>query len=165
MFKRYFFLSFLTLLFTGSPACACSCIPIGLAEAKEQASIVFIGRVKGVKISTVREGQKEARLEVLKTYKGGEEILTESVLVYTPRNESLCGFRFVIGSDYVVFATGTPAYFKTNACMRNKILELAREEVAELEGKPLPPKEEEKKEPEKPKRTPYIWDPKNKDNI
>ncbi len=55
-----------------------------------------------------------------------------NVLVYTPLDYEYCGFKFSDGMDYLVFATGNPAHFKTTSCSKTDVLDNVLTDVQKL---------------------------------
>lgn len=120
------------------PAYACSCGPqVELLAARETSSLVFVGHVLKVVPSVLKPGQNEVHLKIEKFFKLEDDgrAKKDMVVIYTPVEESLCGFHFIRERDYLVFATGTPAQYKTDLCTRTKLLEDVLLDVEQLELK------------------------------
>ncbi|MCC6219612.1 MAG: hypothetical protein IT291_00040 [Deltaproteobacteria bacterium] len=117
-------------------ALACSCTePASIEQAFNEASLVFLGRVKKIRENPLRKGQREVTFAITTLFKDDTETeqKLEQVLIYTPMDEAMCGVNFAIEFDYLVFANGTPAHYKTNLCMNNKAIDIATDDVKELE--------------------------------
>ncbi|OVE79984.1 hypothetical protein BVY02_01690, partial [bacterium J17] len=111
-------------------AIACSCgEKQDIRTALGNSTMVFVGRVEELRENPLKPGLKEIKLAVLRKFKGFEEVQTRFVYVYTPNESALCGFNFSGGMDYLVFASGTPAHFKTNICSRTRLLDDAQRDV------------------------------------
>ena len=120
----------LVLWLIPNSASACSCgekqdIRAALADS----TMVFVGRVEELKENPLKPGLQEVKLAVLRKFKGFEEVQTRFVYVYTPKEAALCGFKFSGGMDYLVFASGTPAHFKTSICSRTGLLDDSQRDV------------------------------------
>lgn len=115
------------LLPSSAFACSCSEKP-SLEESLKKSSLIFVGRVLDQRETAFKPNHTEVRFTVFKKFKGFEEIpkSAEYVVVYTPREESLCGYKFSNGFEYLVFATGSPAFLKVNLCSRTEVLENAQ---------------------------------------
>mgnify|MGYP005813832279 CR=1 FL=1 len=97
-------ISALLLAFSAVPprAHACKCRPLPVAEAVENARAVFEGRV--VAVETPDESTKHVQLAVVRAWKG---LQTEETLWLETRSEpAACGYVFVTGESYVVYADG-----------------------------------------------------------
>lgn len=117
---------------------ACSCGPKAeLMEARETSSLVFMGQVVKVVLSVLKPGQNEVHFKIEKIFKLEDDgrPKKDTVVIYTSIEEALCGFHFITGRDYLVFATGTPAQYKTDLCTRTKLLEDVLLDVDQFELK------------------------------
>lgn len=123
---------------------ACTCEPKpDVSQALDDASLVFVGRVVSKSVNPFRPEEQEVKFTVTRKLKGFDEIGANTVLVYTPRDHEYCGYKFGEGLDYLVFAVGSPAHFKTTSCTRTEVLENALTDVQKLirmTGAALPPK-------------------------
>lgn len=121
-------LSFALFSLIPEKAFACSCAPKPeLETALEQASLVFVGRVEDQRPSPFKKGQIEVKFIVFRKFKGFEELpKSEFVLIHTAKDSATCGYNFTNGFEYLVYATGTPANFRTNLCSRTEVLENAQ---------------------------------------
>ncbi len=112
-----------------SAALACSCgEKASVEESLKDSSLVFVGRVLDQRETAFKPNHTEVRFTVFKKYKGFEEMpkSAEYVVVYSPREESTCGYKFNNGFEYLVFATGSPAFLKVDLCSRTDVLESAQ---------------------------------------
>jgi hypothetical protein len=126
IFAALFFFSAATAL-----ACTCEDKP-SLDEAYNKASLIFVGQVKARANHPLREDKVEFRFAVTRKIKGFEEVNGSTVFIYTPRDHEYCGYRFQEGQDYLVYAEGTPANFRTTACTRTDVLDKALLDVQKL---------------------------------
>lgn len=112
------------------PTCSCE-TKSNVEKAFQESSTVFVGRVEQIIESPLRPEMYEVKFVLLTNYKGDD---TEGRfrVVYTPLTEALCGYAFTPGQEYVVYATGNPAYYKTNSCTRTAILDLTRDDLGKL---------------------------------
>ena len=128
------------LLFIGTggiasptPAQACTCpSKAELEEALEKSSLVFVGSVKDKRVNPLKAEESEVRFTVTRKLKGFEEVPTSTVLVYTPIDPEYCGYNFSPGMEYLVFATGTPAHFRTDTCSRTDIIDKVLVDIHKL---------------------------------
>src|SRR5262245_10241939 len=97
-----------TLILVGIPAAAvaCSCIEFyGSNQACEQRwkhDAVFAGRVVSIDESpVVRAPTKIVRFAVAERFGG---VTTTEIDIATPSSEAACGYSFVVGQSYLVYA-------------------------------------------------------------
>jgi len=146
-FLAFICLSFLLLGY--DVAMACSCAPSGSpSEELKEAQAVFAGKVVRVreprsKPVRNRRGRVVAvrvsliakiSFEVAKVWKGPDK---DTILVETMTGCCACGYSFVEGEQYLVYAYGDGKNrLLASICSRTKRLEAAQEDLAELgEGK------------------------------
>ena len=129
--------SIIALLCTPSLSCACSCAePAGLDDAFSTATSVFSGRVTSIRKSALRKGQNEIQFSIMKAYKGA--ILDDNldqIMIYTPDSEERCQYDFQREQDYLVFASGNPAYLKVEKCGRTGQIESVMADIDALDKK------------------------------
>lgn len=124
-----------------SIACLCSSDAPSLASvagALEHAELVFTGRMTDIQAIDEGEGSR-VTFRVHRAWKGVEE---EEVITYTRRTDATCGYRFVTGSDYLVYANpdapaeagGLPI---THICTRTRSLAEGESTDIPLLGKPI----------------------------
>ncbi|RJQ73663.1 hypothetical protein D5S17_23825 [Pseudonocardiaceae bacterium YIM PH 21723] len=107
------------LLFAvAAPAQACSCPPVSEQEKFDSATAVFTGRALDEQdVDTDpdnwQKGYYATRFAVTEKRKGAVGDLTT---VFTQRTESLCGWRFVVGHRYEVYAFAEEKGLHTNSC-------------------------------------------------
>jgi hypothetical protein len=133
-----------------TPAFACPCgdkPPI--SNARDSASLVFLGRITGVTPSSFREGFNEVQVEVIKMIKAGEEEWGREITIYTPNLSGKCGFSFIAQLDYIIYAEGNPAFLRVTSCSRTTMFDTSKDEYRELVGATPPPSPSPS-----PKRTP-----------
>jgi hypothetical protein len=138
------FFAFLLLGYDVAEACSCK-PPPPPAEALKEARAVFAGevtRVRGPRSIPVRNGRgkvvayrvtfgAEVRFKVINTWKG---VTADVVTVVTVPG---CGYGFVEGGRYLVYAYGDGPGLVTGMCSRTKALDAAPEDLSVLgEGKP-----------------------------
>src|SRR5438132_5230384 len=124
--RRYWPLLLITLFFAGSPrvAFACSCAGVSKAQAARNVSAVFTGRVTsvtrpfaiGIPCTSSSEDPVVAVFEVETVYKGE---LPATTTTRTVIGGASCGYDFVPGKRYTVFATVGTNGLETNACRGN----------------------------------------------
>ncbi|MCB0359381.1 MAG: hypothetical protein KDD44_07085 [Bdellovibrionales bacterium] len=115
-------------------AAECQCEqPMSLEDALSESSLVAIGRVSSIKPSAIRTGKLEVRVEILREIKrSNPELATSSATVYTPMSPEECGYPFRLEMDYLLYATGNPAYYKVLRCSKTEMLETARDDLDQL---------------------------------
>jgi hypothetical protein len=118
----------------GASAETCTCPKKPeLEESQLQSSAVFVGRVETQEDSVLRPQFTQVRVVVLRKFKWLEEFATnQSVLVYTPKDEASCGFKFQNGFDYLIFAKGNPAFLRIDTCSRTQVMENAQLDLQRL---------------------------------
>lgn len=127
------FLSFVFLTFFAAPAHACTCeAKPDLDQALDDAAMVFVGRVVSKSVNPLRPEEQEVKFTITRRLKNFDEITGNTILIYTPRDHEYCGYKFGEGLDYLVFAAGTPAHFKTTSCTRTEVLENSLTDVQKL---------------------------------
>jgi len=118
------------IIFPGKELRACSCIPPPPpSEEFENSDAVFMATVTSFKRAD--ENRRVAKFTLLKLWKGGK--VGE---IFTGLNCASCGFDFVVGKTYVIYADmSTNGELRTNICTRTASLERAGEDLAFLEHK------------------------------
>ncbi len=112
-------------------ACPCEERP-SLVKALEKASLVITARVGAVGKNPRKPGFTEIKVQVLEKFKGGEDLPSDVVIIYTPEAENNCSVDFAKGLDYIIYAQGTPAFYQTNSCTRTALLDDALLDVQRL---------------------------------
>ncbi len=126
-------LTLLVALFpTAAVACPCSEKPV-LKKAVDESSMVLIGRVLEQRSNALKPGFLEVKITALQTFKDDEGVSQETITLYTPESEDKCGYSFQPGYEYLIFLTGSPAFFKSNSCSRTEVLENAQVDVHRLQ--------------------------------
>jgi len=118
---RYILL--LALIISLQSAFACKCYEVTITENVKSADVIFSGKVlsrylttnyDSLDVSITKNLERSnldwskipvavSEIEVLKTYKGA--IQADTITILTPPNGASCGFRFQVGSCYVIYAT------------------------------------------------------------
>lgn len=113
-----------------SASAMCSCVPPpSVPRAFAAADAVFQGRV-----IDVRTGSEDlrVRIRVARRWKGAG---SDTVIVHTAANSAACGFDFVAGTEYLVYArrARTPeTALVASLCSRTKDARDARREIRTL---------------------------------
>ncbi len=132
------------LVACGTVAYACSCAPPPPPkESLEAASAVFSGKV--LKIEDAGEFERAVTLEVKSIWKG---VAAKTVTIRTASDGAICGYSFVKGKSYLVYAReikqgeGDEAekLLTTNICSRTTPLEAAEEDLKALGAGTAPEK-------------------------
>ena len=132
--RLYFFLALISMVIVDTcSAQTCSCTPTpDTKTVYNNSSVVFVGQVEKVEHSNYRPGYNQITFRSLSVLKGEEEVLQDHLVIYTKSSEQECGYPFYLGLDYVVYATGIPAFYQTDKCTRNILLDKALEELGHL---------------------------------
>jgi hypothetical protein len=135
-FARVALLTFaLTVLVVGT-ARSCSCMPPGSPRQElEESDAVFAGIATHVSPGydrvgdTLRPKPRRIRFSVLAAWKG---VNGKQVTVTTASSGPACGYDFVPGDTYLVYANGRFGMFGTSICTRTTELARAGEDLAAL---------------------------------
>lgn len=109
-----------TLLCSVATAYACDCLPVAsTVEAVRNSTYVFAGTILEKRRFTVSDIAKdykefEVKIRVMRYWKGEPG---KVITIRPPAESSECGFDFVQGENYIVYATGTK-YPEVSACSR-----------------------------------------------
>jgi FlgD Ig-like domain len=147
-----------TLWSSPTPAESCTCYQITPAETFARATFVFVGTVVAEELPssmTNTSADKGGwRFTVSRGWKGAP---TEEVTIYSGLDTGMCGYRFEVGDEYLVYAyvvTNTSGNWPegtqfpvlaTASCSRTRITEQAGEDFSYLgvplwqSGVPTPP--------------------------
>ncbi len=123
------------------PALACSCVPMTKPQHAGFSQVVFTGVATGVtgafpfSLSCSRSSMDPVfvTFTVETVYKGD---VPRETTVSTVVGGASCGYEFVAGRRYTVFAAATEGRFDTNLCRGNVEGTIAPSEYALDEGKP-----------------------------
>ena len=144
--KLFFLFIFIGMFLLGSfPAVtsACSCAERPSAESELKSSkAVFSGKVLNIKERKVNGYlTKSVLFEVTNTWKGVEE---SQVIITTGQGGGDCGFRFIEGQEYLVYANESDMYgaksLVTIICDRTDTLSRLQEDLEVLGGSKPPAK-------------------------
>jgi hypothetical protein len=110
-------------------ASACDCVGLPTSEYLRGADVVYTGRVVSIRAEGQRFAWPEIEFRLDRTIKGRTDG-KRFVLVTPPTNGVNCrGFDFVVGKEYLVFATGRdsetglPGTYGVNWCAGTKSLD------------------------------------------
>jgi len=118
-------------------ASACSCAPsLDVDQELHRADAVFAGRVVALELVLssdpaigVSLEQLRATLSVHSAWKGD---VGEQTVVYTVFTCCVCGFRFEIGEEYLVYAIEQDGELHTSICTRTRLLGVASDDLEKL---------------------------------
>ena len=82
------------------PAQACSCMEQPFDDARAGAAAIFEGRAASV--TTAADGRLVVTFDVVQTWRAAEH---EHVEVVTAPDSAMCGYSFVVGTSYLVYAS------------------------------------------------------------
>ena len=133
MKSLYIFL-FLFILYS-SPALAesaCKCSTPDTKTAFNNSSLVLIGRIVKTAPSIYKKGYSEINILPTAVFKGSEEVRDKDIIIYTKLSPEECGAQLIPGLDYIIYASGVPAFLTTTSCSRNTLLDSAKDEIVKL---------------------------------
>lgn len=147
-----------------APAYACTCVePPPPETALEQSHAVFAGEVLSIRktrsAAGLRQGAAypvEVTFRVIEIWKGVD---TDRLTIRTSASSESCGFEFVTGVRYIVYANENRDGLSTGACTRTADLAHAAEDLQAL-GKgtaPPPSPELEERMRSNPLAMPMFW--------
>lgn len=136
LFASFLILSSAILIGAPIAALACSCAaPATPADALARSSATFVGHVIDIdksfldSLGLTRSGLHDVTFRVERAWKGA---LGDTVVIRTRLTGESCGYRFEIGRDYLVYATGEPALI-TGICTGTRPAEGAEAELEALD--------------------------------
>ncbi len=118
---------------------ACSCIgPLVSCETVFSATAVFVGKVATIEAPGRRTPaepfpQRRVVLEVVETFKGVEPT-AQTLDVFTGNGGGDCGYPFIVGSSYLVFADEWKGRLTVTICSNTAPIENAATDLAYLRG-------------------------------
>ncbi len=116
------------LFFTVPTAQACSCVMPGTpTEEMEKSDAVFAGEVKSIDSADIFN--QEVVLSVQEAWKGIDD---STVTVFTGESGAGCGFNFVEGDSYLVYAYKSEGKFYATSCGATALLANSTEALQEL---------------------------------
>ncbi len=123
MNKIIFSIIFSTFLIaiTASDILACSCIvqediPIEkqVKDAYTKSSSVFVGQV----VAVIKNPETYSVVVKFKVEKSWNKKFQEKITISTASDSAMCGYEFVVGKKYLVYANGENNNLGTNICTR-----------------------------------------------
>ena len=120
-----------------APVQACKCAQVGSpSEELEKFSAVFSGRVVSIQhsydpdgVSVSPEDRTTVGIEVSAVWKG---IVHEEMYITTPPTGGSCGFDFIEGEEYIVYADDSPyadGGYTAGICSRTALIGQAQEDL------------------------------------
>lgn len=125
-----------------APAAACSCVdPGSVEESQVRSDAIFEGTVTSVKSSTGLLSSSSAKavkasFQVNEVWKG---LVTPTIEIITTGGSDSCGYEFVEGERYLVYATATGKALEVNLCSKTVLHSKADEQFIALGSGSLPP--------------------------
>jgi hypothetical protein len=120
----------LASLTTPATVYACSCAaPVDAQAALSGSTAVFRGTVVRLQPGSITDRQVKVDLDVSEQWKGDPGT---SVTLTTASNEAACGYSFVKGTEYLVYADGKADDLETNLCSRTAPVADAGDDLAAL---------------------------------
>lgn len=133
----------LVLLFNITTAYACSCAPPGTPqESLQDSTAVFSGQVIRIDTPAAVGGiistadPLKVTFQVIEIWKGP---LGNPLIVQTARDSVSCGYNFLIGQEYLVYAYGSESDLQTNICTRTTPLTNAAGDLQAIGSGSVPP--------------------------
>lgn len=113
---------------------ACSCVPPAPArEASAQVDAVFTGRVTEIEenggIVSSSADPLKVTFMVQEAWKGVSE---NTIHLYTAMSSASCGYPFVRGQEYIVYAYSSDDGLSTGLCTRTALLSEASDDLGAL---------------------------------
>ena len=132
---RYTSLLLVTLLISPRVEARSCAVPDAIDAEFTKSSAVFLGRVTDKRVIRNSGGSPTTitTLQLIKSWKGP---ITRTLEVFSCGGEEVVcnpGFEFLIGQEFVVFATGDPLW--VHGCDRTALISNARQTLRWLEGK------------------------------
>lgn len=132
--KMFAALVVVALMTAVQPACvfACSCVPPPPPEeALANSTAVFSGTVTEIIAPADLGGPDPVQVTfaVSNGWKGADQ---PTMMITTTGSSASCGFEFVKGQDYLVYATENEGRLQTGLCSRTAQLALAGNDIAVL---------------------------------
>jgi hypothetical protein len=87
-------------------ASACECVGVPTREYVRSADVVYTGRVVSIRAAAQRFAWPEIEFALDRTLKGRTDAKRFVLVTPTSKGVNCRGFDFVVGKEYVVFATG-----------------------------------------------------------
>lgn len=121
---------------------ACSCVePGSVQESQVRSDAIFEGTVTTVKsssgiLSSSSVKAVKASFQVNEVWKG---LVTPTIEVLTAQGSDSCGFEFVEGERYLVYATATGKALEVSLCSNTVLHSKADEQFIVLGSGSLPP--------------------------
>jgi len=124
------FLGFVSLAQT-SEARACSCIKLSPSEGLTSSHAIFTGEVTKIEPNkATRFGGLEITLRVERVWKGDPQ---REIKVHTAGSSAACGYTFVKGEKYLVYALRDDADpMRVSLCSRTALVKNAKEDLSYL---------------------------------
>lgn len=118
-------------------ACSCALPPLSKTEKqlikleRKKSQAVFSGEVTEIIIPKLPSGEEswtaEVRFKVLQTWKGTK---SATVTVFTANVCCICGYKFEVGEQYLVYARGSKKdSLSTDTCTRTQKLVTANQDL------------------------------------
>lgn len=105
-----------------SQSCSCAEDPVDLMTSYNQASVVFFGRcVAGrilAKSAHEERGSGEVKNFTFRVEQSFKGPLRDVTIIETGMGDGDCGYPFMIGERYLIFAYGTKTPYVTSICAR-----------------------------------------------
>ena len=128
---------------TTSYACSCAA-PGPVSDELERSAAVFKGKVIGVVDANENNSMKSSAdpiaiiIKVDEIWKG---INQTEVVVYTERDSASCGFTFMEGQEYLIYASESDDHLRVSLCSRTTDLASASSDL-DILGKGAEPTEQ-----------------------
>ncbi|MCM3597706.1 hypothetical protein M4D55_18215 [Metabacillus idriensis] len=105
---------------------ACSCAqPSSVQSELENKTAIFSGKV----LKIIENSKKEALIEVNQIWKGPSQ---SQLIIETERDSAGCGFDFIEGQTYLIYAYGEKNTLETGLCERTALVTDAGDDIRVL---------------------------------
>lgn len=120
------------LLLSSAPALACKCMLPEIAEARDDASALFEGRVVSLERQEDPNSITDRRvtLAVVRSWKALHDV--ERVDVYTNSSTAACGYPFEENTSYLVYARESEGRLHVSLCSRTRPVAEAEKDLVVL---------------------------------
>ena len=124
---------------------ACSCVaPGAVQEELERSDAVFKGKVIGIvdaKENSTMQSSADSIAFIIKVDEIWKGINQAELVIYTERDSASCGFNFMEGHEYLIYASKSEDDLRVSLCSRTTDLASAASDLAIL-GKGTEPTEQ-----------------------
>ncbi len=118
----------LILFFEIGKSCSCFITDSQLEDFRRHNS-VFTGKV--LEIIKINSTTLSVKFQANRIFKG---VNSRFITVRTPSSSVMCGYRFIVGNNYLVYAYLSQNYLWVNLCSRTNLVQNAQKDLIMLTG-------------------------------